>query len=180
MTNLPGQGRRYEVDSGIVVVKSGHVTPRDPVVQFGFSNPERPHLGLDVVDFRTLRARLSPESVAAVHRADFQQVFLFTGGAAFPMVDFGEHPCTDPARWPAHPHSWRHRAPHLAQVRFLIRDRDTSPYADRTVSAESSTNINMPLELHGWFFRHAQGHTSTSEGVRLRSLPLGPVVTCHV
>lgn len=31
----------------------------------------------------------------------------------------------------------------------------TSTYAEKTASAESTTNTNMPPELHGWGFRQA-------------------------
>ena len=41
---------------------------------------------------------------------------------------------------------------------------NASPYAGGTVSAESSMSINMPLELRGCSFRHAQGSTAQLPG----------------
>jgi hypothetical protein len=38
---------------------------------------------------------------------------------------------------------------------------NASPYAGETVSAESSTGIDMPLDLHGRSFRHAQAAMTT-------------------
>ncbi len=72
------------------MVENGQATP---VAQFGFSNPERPRLGLEVLDFGTLYRRLPPETAAAVHRTDFHQLFLFTGGTGTTMVDFIDQPC---------------------------------------------------------------------------------------
>jgi len=74
------------------MVKSGH-TSSSPVAEFNFSNPERPRLGLEVLDLATLRRRLAPETVATVHRTDFHQLFLVTRGTATTMVDFVDYPC---------------------------------------------------------------------------------------
>ena len=71
------------------MVKSGHASP---VTRFGFSNPERPRLGVEVLDFATLRRRSPPDMLAAVHRTDFHQLFLFTGGTGTMTVDFVDHP----------------------------------------------------------------------------------------
>ncbi|SDY49023.1 AraC-type DNA-binding protein [Amycolatopsis xylanica] len=72
------------------MVKSGHTS----VLRLGFANPERPRLGIEVLDYATLRSRLSAELRNAVHRTDFHQLVLFTGGAGKTMVDFVDHPCT--------------------------------------------------------------------------------------
>ncbi|WP_370942099.1 helix-turn-helix transcriptional regulator [Amycolatopsis sp. cg5] len=72
------------------MVKSGQAS----VVQLGFANPERPQLDIEVLDFATLRHRLSAKLLNAVHRTDFHQLFLFTSGAGKTMVDFVDHPCT--------------------------------------------------------------------------------------
>lgn len=69
------------------MVKSGHVA------QFGFSNPDRSQLGVEVLDLGLLRRRLSDDTMTKVHRTDFHQLFLFTAGTGTTMVDFVEHPC---------------------------------------------------------------------------------------
>jgi AraC-like DNA-binding protein len=69
------------------MVESGHVT------EFGFSNPDRPQLGVEVVDFADLAARLPAQTLGMVHRADFHQLFLITGGTGTMMVDFIDRPC---------------------------------------------------------------------------------------
>ena len=63
------------------------------MVEFGFSNPDRPRLGLEVVDFARLAARLPAATLSMVHRTDFHQLFLITGGQGELMVDFVDHPC---------------------------------------------------------------------------------------
>ncbi|GAA3437107.1 AraC family transcriptional regulator [Kutzneria kofuensis] len=63
------------------------------MVEFGFSNPDRPRLGLEVVDFARLAARLPASTLSTVHRTDFHQLFLITGGRGALMVDFVDHPC---------------------------------------------------------------------------------------
>lgn len=69
------------------MVKSGQVA------QFGFSNPDRGQLGLEVLDLAVLRRRVSEETFTKVHRTDFHQLVLFTKGAATTMVDFVDHRC---------------------------------------------------------------------------------------
>jgi AraC-like DNA-binding protein len=69
------------------MVESGQVS------EFGFSNPDRSHLGIEVVDFDRLTARLPAGTLTSVHRTDFHQVFLITGGTGSMMVDFVDHPC---------------------------------------------------------------------------------------
>jgi AraC-like DNA-binding protein len=66
---------------------------RSAVVEFGFSNPDRPRLGLEVLDFAKLAARLPASTLSTVHRTDFHQLFLITGGTGAAMVDFVEHEC---------------------------------------------------------------------------------------
>jgi AraC-like DNA-binding protein len=70
------------------MVKSGQVA------QFGFSNPDRGQLGVEVLDLAVLRRRVSEETFTKVHRTDFHQLFLFTGGTATTMVDFVDHACS--------------------------------------------------------------------------------------
>jgi AraC-like DNA-binding protein len=72
------------------VVESGQ---RSPVAEFGFSNPDRPRLGLEVVDLARLTARLPASTLSTVHRTDFHQLFLITGGRGVTMVDFVDHAC---------------------------------------------------------------------------------------
>lgn len=69
------------------MVKSGQV------VSFGFTNPDRDALGLEVVELAVLRRRLSEDTLTKVHRTDFHQLFLVTAGTAITMVDFVDHPC---------------------------------------------------------------------------------------
>jgi len=69
------------------MVKSGQVA------RFGFSNPDRGQLGLEVLDLAALRRRLSADTLTKVHRTDFHQLFLVTAGHATGVVDFVDHPC---------------------------------------------------------------------------------------
>lgn len=69
------------------MVKSGQLT------SFGFSNPDRGALGLEVVDFAAFRRRLSVETFMKMHRTDFHQLFLVTAGRAGTMIDFVDHTC---------------------------------------------------------------------------------------
>ncbi|HEX6344137.1 AraC family transcriptional regulator [Umezawaea sp.] len=64
------------------------------VAEFGFSNPDLPRLGVEVVDFAALVARLPAQTLVTVHRADFHQLFLVTGGSGTAMVDFVDRPCS--------------------------------------------------------------------------------------
>ena len=75
------------------MVESGQSDPSQPVAEIGFSNPDLPRLGVEVVDFALLSSRVSPQTLARVHRADFHQVILFTAGQGSTMVDFTDHPC---------------------------------------------------------------------------------------
>ncbi|EWM19390.1 helix-turn-helix transcriptional regulator [Kutzneria sp. 744] len=72
------------------MVESGQ---RSSVVEFGFSNPDRPRLGLEVVDLARLTSRLTASTLSTVHRTDFHQLFLITGGLGSLMVDFVDHAC---------------------------------------------------------------------------------------
>jgi AraC-like DNA-binding protein len=69
------------------MVKSGQLT------EFGFSNPDRPRLGLEALDLDLLRRRISENTLAQVHRTDFHQLFLVTAGRGSTMVDFVDHAC---------------------------------------------------------------------------------------
>src|SRR3712207_1212470 len=81
------QHARNEVGSRLTMVKSGQVA------QFGFSNPDRDQLGLEVLDLAVLRRRLSEDTLTKLHRTDFHQLVLVTAGTATTMVDFVDHPC---------------------------------------------------------------------------------------
>ncbi len=72
------------------MVKSGQA--RFPV-EFGFSNPDRPRLGVELVDYAPFTSRLTAETLASVHRTDFHQLFVFRAGEATAMVDFVDHRC---------------------------------------------------------------------------------------
>ncbi|MEV6239278.1 helix-turn-helix transcriptional regulator [Lentzea sp. NPDC051838] len=76
-----------EVGSGSTMVKSGQLA------EFGFSNPDRPRMGLEALDLAQLRRRLRQDTLAQVHRTDFHQLFLVTSGHGTAMVDFVDHPC---------------------------------------------------------------------------------------
>lgn len=69
------------------MVKSGQLA------EFGFSNPDRPRLGLEVLDLAQLRNRLTENTLTQVHRTDFHQLILVTAGHGSTMVDFVDHPC---------------------------------------------------------------------------------------
>lgn len=75
------------------MVESGQISQTAPVAQFGFSNPDRVPIGLEVVRYAQLTRRISERTRASVHRADFHQVFLITRGSGTMMVDFAGHPC---------------------------------------------------------------------------------------
>ncbi|HEX8865032.1 MAG TPA: helix-turn-helix transcriptional regulator [Lentzea sp.] len=76
-----------EVGSGFTMVKSGQLA------EFGFSNPDRPRLGLEATELAQVRRRLSETTRNQVHRTDFHQLFLVTAGHGSAMVDFVDHPC---------------------------------------------------------------------------------------
>lgn len=69
------------------MVKSGQLA------EFGFSNPDRPRLGLEALELADLRRRLTENTLTQVHRTDFHQLFLVTAGHGSTMVDFVDHPC---------------------------------------------------------------------------------------
>ena len=69
------------------MVKSGQLA------SFGFSNPDRGALGVEVVDLAVLRRRQTADTLTKVHRTDFHQLFLVTAGRATTMVDFVDHSC---------------------------------------------------------------------------------------
>ncbi|GAA3677578.1 helix-turn-helix domain-containing protein [Lentzea roselyniae] len=72
------------------MVKIGQ--PQD-VTAFSFQNPDRLSLAIEVVTLGQMTHRLSPTTLAAVHRTDFHQLFLFKSGTGQAMVDFVNHPC---------------------------------------------------------------------------------------
>jgi hypothetical protein len=63
------------------------------LVEFGFSNPDRPRLGIEVLTYAQLQRRQSEKTLSSVHRTDFHQLLLITGGTGSGMVDFVDHPC---------------------------------------------------------------------------------------
>ncbi|KJK44091.1 hypothetical protein UK23_30780 [Lentzea aerocolonigenes] len=69
------------------MVKSGQLA------EFGFSNPDRPRLGMEATELALVRRRLSQNTLTQVHRTDFHQLFLVTAGHGEAMVDFVDHPC---------------------------------------------------------------------------------------
>lgn len=69
------------------MVKSGQVA------RFGFSNPDRGRLGVEVLDLAVLRRRLTRDTLTKVHRTDFHQMWLVTAGSCTTMVDFVDHTC---------------------------------------------------------------------------------------
>jgi AraC-like DNA-binding protein len=75
------------------MVKMGDPDPAGPVARFGFSNPDRPRLGVEVLGLTELTSRISDRMREVVHRTDFHQIFLITAGQAVTMVDFIDHPC---------------------------------------------------------------------------------------
>jgi AraC-like DNA-binding protein/mannose-6-phosphate isomerase-like protein (cupin superfamily) len=75
------------------MVKSGQAL--EVVAQFGFSNPDRAQLGIEVLEYAALRGRLSATMVNAVHRTDFHQLFVVTGGTGAMTIDFVEHDCAE-------------------------------------------------------------------------------------
>jgi len=90
LSTMSGRRRRHEVGSGTVMVRNGQ--DRSPA-EFGFSNPDRPRLGVELVDYSLLTSRLTAETLATVHRTDFHQLFVFRAGEATAMVDFVDHRC---------------------------------------------------------------------------------------
>jgi AraC-like DNA-binding protein len=84
---MPRRARSNEVGSGFAMVKNGQLA------EFGFSNPDRPRLGLEVLDLVLLRRRLTADTLNQVHRTDFHQLILVTAGRGTTMVDFVDHAC---------------------------------------------------------------------------------------
>jgi AraC-like DNA-binding protein len=75
------------------MVRSGQDERSSPLVEFGFSNPDGPRLGVEVMDYAQLTGRLPAQTLSTVHRTDFHQLFLITSGSATTMVDFVDHAC---------------------------------------------------------------------------------------
>jgi AraC-like DNA-binding protein len=67
------------------MVKTGHVT-LPPMTEYRFNNPDV-NVGLEVLGLDSLRQRLSPDARAALHRADFHQLFVVTSGTVDAVVD---------------------------------------------------------------------------------------------
>lgn len=75
------------------MVESGRPDLAEPVAEYGFSNPDLPRLGIEVMDYGALNSRLTPQVRAGVHRTDFHELFLITAGRAVAMVDFTDYSC---------------------------------------------------------------------------------------
>lgn len=75
------------------MVENGHNEPGREVAEFGFTNPDRAPLGIEVADYGRMTSRLSPQMLASVHCTDVHQVVLITAGHAPTMVDFIDHLC---------------------------------------------------------------------------------------
>jgi AraC-like DNA-binding protein len=75
------------------MVENGHVTQPAAVVEFGFSNPDRAQLGIEVLSYALLKSRITEKMLTSVHRTDFHQIFAITGGSGVVMVDFEDHHC---------------------------------------------------------------------------------------
>ncbi len=73
------------------MVKIEHPGEGARVAEYGFHNPDRAPLGIEVTSIRRLASRLSPLALAGVHRADFHQIILVAAGEAVTMVDFQDH-----------------------------------------------------------------------------------------
>lgn len=71
------------------MVKIGHA----PFEERRFRNQSRPQLGIEVLTLAELRHRLTHEPLATVHRLDFHQITLITGGRGVAVIDFTEHDC---------------------------------------------------------------------------------------
>ncbi|MBP2478910.1 AraC-like DNA-binding protein [Crossiella equi] len=75
------------------MVETGHTFAPAQVAHFGFQNPDRPDLGVEVLRLSQLLTRLRERTIATVHRTDFHQLFLITEGTGAAMVDFDDHAC---------------------------------------------------------------------------------------
>lgn len=68
------------------MVENGHNEPEREVAEFGFTNPDRAPLGIEVADYGRMTSRLSPQMLASVHCTDVHQVFLITAGMPPPWL----------------------------------------------------------------------------------------------
>ena len=73
---------------GSKVVTSG---PK-PIVEFSFSNPDRPGLGVEVLELAELKRRAPLDTLLRPHRLSFHQLTLVTRGRGSAMIDFAEYP----------------------------------------------------------------------------------------
>ncbi|MCC0093321.1 AraC family transcriptional regulator [Streptomyces flavotricini] len=74
------------------MVKTEHPGEGTHVAEYGFHNPDRAPLGIEVTSITCLASRLSPQALTGVHRTDFHQIILVAAGEAITMVDFQDHP----------------------------------------------------------------------------------------
>lgn len=68
-------------------------TGQTPVVERGYRNPTRPDLGLEVLTFADLRARLPGEEFTRLNRLDFHHLTLVHRGEGTGTADFVDRPC---------------------------------------------------------------------------------------
>jgi AraC-like DNA-binding protein len=73
------------------MVRSGHA---DELPDLGYRNPDRPRLGVEVFDYRSLTTKAPAVTLTGPHRIDFHQIILVTGGRGTAVVDFVDHACT--------------------------------------------------------------------------------------
>ncbi|MBV6699938.1 helix-turn-helix transcriptional regulator [Kitasatospora aureofaciens] len=71
------------------MVESGQ---RD-VIDIAYDNPDRLHIGVEVLTFDALKRRLKSSVARRPSRLDFHQIMLVRGGEGAAMVDFVTHPC---------------------------------------------------------------------------------------
>lgn len=76
------------------MVKSGHSGAADELPDLGYRNPDRPRLGVEVFDYRSLATKAPAATLGRPHRIDFHQIILVTGGRGTAVVDFVDHACT--------------------------------------------------------------------------------------
>ncbi|BFV55006.1 helix-turn-helix domain-containing protein [Kitasatospora sp. CMC57] len=73
------------------MVKSEHRAAGAHLAEYGFHNPDRTSLGIEVTSIAQLARKLSQQSLLGVHRTDFHQIIVVTAGEAVTMVDFHDH-----------------------------------------------------------------------------------------
>ncbi|MDI2126543.1 helix-turn-helix domain-containing protein [Yinghuangia seranimata] len=72
------------------MVESGQ---RPGIVDVAYDNPDRVRVGIEVLTFDALKARLRSSVAQRPSRVDFHQLMLVRRGAGTAMVDFDTYPC---------------------------------------------------------------------------------------